>query len=44
MVALHRSLPPAQSPPDKEALARQIDPTDRQIDNLVYDLYSLTPE
>jgi len=31
-------------PNEKERLQRLIDLTDRQIDNLVYDLYALTPE
>jgi len=29
---------------EKAALQQQIDKTDRQIDNLVYELYDLTPE
>ena len=29
---------------EKEALQRQIDATDRQIDRLVYDLYGLSEE
>ena len=29
---------------DKTAIRRQIDATDRQIDNLVYELYELTEE
>ena len=31
-------------PVDKKAIQRQIDATDRQIDNLVYELYELTDE
>ena len=44
MLALHKSLAAAQSPSDKEALQRQIDATDRQIDRLVYELYGLSDE
>ena len=36
--------PPAQTPTDKTAIQRQIEITDRQIDNLVYELYGLTDE
>ena len=32
------------SPPDKEALHKQIDDTDRKIDQIVYDLYGLTED
>ncbi len=31
-------------PDEKERLERQIQATDRQIDNLVYELYGLTAE
>ncbi len=34
----------AKTPTDKTAIQRQIDATDRQIDQLVYDLYGLTDE
>ena len=33
----------ARTPDEKTMLQRQIDATDRQIDNLVYELYDLTP-
>jgi DNA-binding CsgD family transcriptional regulator len=42
--SLHKSLAAAQSPADTEPLQRQIDATDRQIDELVYALYGLTQE
>jgi type I restriction-modification system DNA methylase subunit len=44
MLALHKSLAAAKSPPEKERLERQIAVTDREIDRLVYELYGLTEE
>lgn len=44
MLALHRAQAAAQSPHEKESLAKQITATDRQIDALVYQLYGLTPD
>jgi len=44
MLALHRAQAAAQSPHEKDALAKQITATDRQIDALVYQLYALTPK
>jgi hypothetical protein len=44
MLALHKSLGNAKTPHDKESLQRQIDATDRQIDQLVYELYGLTDD
>jgi len=44
MLSLHQSLAAAQAPADKESLQRQITATDKQIDALVYGLYSLTPD
>jgi hypothetical protein len=44
MLALHKRLPAAHTPQEKDMLQRQIETTDRQIDRLVYDLYSLTTE
>jgi hypothetical protein len=41
---LCKPLSAAKSPPDKEALQRRIDATDRQIDRLVYELYGLTDD
>lgn len=41
---LHKRLAFAKSPDDKTRLQRQIDSTDREIDQLVYDLYGLTEE
>jgi len=42
--ALHAQLAAAKTPTAKTTLQRQIDATDRQIDNLVYELYGLTEE
>jgi hypothetical protein len=51
MVALVEKMPDlrkrrqkAKSQTDKEALSRQIAATDRQVDELVYELYGLTEE
>jgi len=44
MLDLHQRLAAAKAPADKERLQRQIDATDREIDQLVYDLYGLTEE
>ncbi len=44
MMELNRQLYEAKSPDDKTRLQRQIDATDRQIDQLVYELYGLTEE
>ena len=44
MLELNRRLGSATVPHDKEALQRQIDATDRQIDKLIYELYGLTEE
>ena len=43
MLNLHKQLADAKTSPDKTAIQRQIDATDHQIDQLVYDLYDLTP-
>ena len=42
MLALHKKLAAATIPADKQLYQRQIEPTDRQIDALVYELYGLT--
>ncbi len=42
MLALHEQLPQAQTDQDKTVLARQIVTVDRQLDQLVYELYGLT--
>jgi len=39
---LHKKLCESKIPDEKTRLQRQIDNTDRQIDNLVYSLYGLT--
>ncbi len=44
MVALHSRLLFAKTPHEKKRLEIQIAATDRQIDNLVYDLYGLTAD
>ena len=44
MLALHKNLAAARLPDEKERLQRQIQSTDRQIDQLVYQLYNLTDE
>ncbi len=44
MLDLHKQLAAARIPDDKERLRRQIAATDQQIDQLVYELYGLTPE
>jgi REP element-mobilizing transposase RayT len=44
MLKLHKELPKAKTPDEKTRLERQITATDKQIDNLVYDLYGLTEE
>jgi predicted nucleic acid-binding Zn-ribbon protein len=41
---LHKKLPTVKNPNDKPSLQREIDATDRQIDQLVYELYGLTDE
>jgi len=41
---LHKKLAAASIPGDKTAIERQIDATDDEIDNLVYELYGLTDE
>ena len=44
MLDLHKQLDAAKTPTDKTAIERQIEPTDRQIDQLVYELYELTDD
>lgn len=44
MLSLNKQLPEAKTDHEKTALQRQIDATDRQIDQLVYELYGLTEE
>jgi hypothetical protein len=44
ILALHKQLESANTGHEKTALKRQIDATDRQIDQLVYELYGLTDE
>ena len=41
---LHKQLAAAKAPQAKTVLKRQIAATDRQIDQLVYELYDLTEE
>ncbi len=42
MLDLHKQLAAAKTPQAKTVLQRQIDATDKQIDQLVYELYDLT--
>ncbi len=44
MLDLHKQLAAAKNPNDKTHLQREIEATDRQIDQLVYELYGLTEE
>jgi hypothetical protein len=44
MLKLHEQLAAATTAHDKTLIQRQIDPTDRQIDALVYELYGLSQE
>ena len=44
MLELHKQLASARTDHDKTVIQRQIDATDRQIDQLVYELYGLTEE
>jgi hypothetical protein len=44
MLKLHKDLPKSRTAPDKTAIERQIAATDRQIDQLVYELYGLMEE
>ena len=44
VLSLHRQLAEARTPTAKTMLQRQIEATDQQIDQLVYELYGLTEE
>ncbi len=44
MLDLHRRLPAAATEHQKRLIELQIEATDREIDDLVFDLYGLTPE
>jgi len=44
MLDLHKRLPAAKTPHEKESLERQIEATDAEIDKQVYELYGLTEE
>jgi predicted nucleic acid-binding Zn-ribbon protein len=44
MLDLRKATAAAKTPEAGNALQRQIDATDRQIDQLVYELYGLTEE
>lgn len=44
MLDLHKKLPLAKTDHEKTIIQRQIDGTDRRIDELVYELYGLTEE
>ena len=44
MLPLHKRLADAKMASDKKTIEQQIKATDRQIDQLVYELYELTDE
>lgn len=44
MLYLHNKLAAAKIPAEKTRIQRRIAITDKQIDNLVYELYGLTKE
>ncbi len=44
MLDPHKRLPAAKTAHERTVIQRQIETTDGQIDNLVYELYGLTPE
>jgi type I restriction-modification system DNA methylase subunit len=44
MIDLHKQLLKVKTPHEKESLQRQIDATDKHIDQLVYELYGLTED
>jgi hypothetical protein len=44
MLSLNKQLPSVKTDHEKTALQRQIDATDKQIDELVYELYGITEE
>jgi len=44
MLKLHKDLQAAKTDHEKSLIQRQIDATDKQIDQLVYELYGLTDE
>jgi hypothetical protein len=44
MLRLHKELQSAKTDHEKSLIQRQIDATDKQIDQLVYELYGLTEE
>jgi len=44
MLKLHKDLQSAKTDHEKSLIQRQIDATDKQIDQLVYELYDLTGE
>ena len=44
MLSLHEQLAKAKAPPVRTNLQRQIDSTDREIDEMVYELYGLTED
>jgi len=44
MLDLHKQLAAAKTPHGRTAIQRQIDATDRRIDELVYELYGLRDE
>ncbi len=44
MLHLHKDISQIKTPHEQELMHRQISETDRQIDQLVYELYGLTKD
>lgn len=44
MIDLHRNIVEAKTPEERGSVQRQIEATDRKIDQLVYELYDLTDD
>jgi hypothetical protein len=44
MLSLHKSLSSAHNPQEADRLAREVESVDKAIDNLVYELYGLSPD
>jgi hypothetical protein len=42
MLKLHKDLPKAKTPYERESVQRRIPATNKQIDHLAYELYGLT--
>jgi len=44
MLQLHEDIKTARTPQEKKSIERQISATDKQVDNLVYELYGMTED